>query len=145
MRCESDRSSDAPLALPGRSMCRCTTARACAGCEVGGRTSASLNPNGDLPFDGRAGTGAGADGERPPQRGQTIRHVLEAAAERCRGAVEAPAVVADREHELPVVLVQAYRDLVRLGVLGGVLQGLERAEVDGRLELPRVATHPLRV
>src|SRR4029453_18400631 len=93
-----------------------------------------------MSLDGRAGTGAGADGERAAQGGQTIRHVLEAGAERSRGAVESTAVVADREHELLVVLEQAHRDLARLRVLGGVLQGLECAEVDGRLELPRIAT-----
>src|SRR4029453_14400626 len=111
--------------------------------EVGGRTSALLGPKGHVPLDGRAGAGAGADGERPAQRGQAIRHVLEAAAERCRGAVEPPAVVADRELEPPLVLRQAHRALARLRVLRGVLQGLERAEVDGGLELLRIATDPV--
>src|SRR4029453_2700717 len=137
-----DRSSDASLAarpIHGSMYDRA----ACAERDVGGRTSASFGPNGHVPLDGRAGTGAGADGERAAQPGQAIRHVLEAGAERSRGAVEPPAVVADRELELPAVLVQNHGDLVRLRVLGGVLQGLERAEVDGRLELLRVATDPV--
>jgi ribosomal protein S18 acetylase RimI-like enzyme len=143
MTCHRDRSSDASLALLSRSVPSMFDRAACVERDVGRRTSASLGPNGHVPLDGRAGTGAGADGERAAQRGQTIRHVLEAGAERCRGAVEPPAVVADRELELPVVLVQAHRDLVRLRVFRGVLQGLERAEVDGRLELLRIATDPV--
>src|SRR5215211_6425612 len=105
--------------------------------------SASLAPSGRAALDGRAGAGAGADGERAAERGQATRHVLEAGAERRLGAVEPPAVVADREHELPVVLDQAHGDLVRLRVLGGVLQGLEGAEVEGGLELLRIATDPV--
>src|SRR5512132_4018246 len=92
---------------------------ACVERGVGGRTSASFGPNGHVPLDGRAGTGAGADGERTAQRGQTIRHVLEAAAERCRGAVEPPAAIADRERERPVGRAQAPGGLVRLALLCG--------------------------
>jgi hypothetical protein len=53
----------------------------------------------------------------------------------CARGVEARAVVGDREQQAARLLPEPDVDLGFRGVLGGVLQCLQAAEVDGRLDL----------
>ncbi len=57
------------------------------------------------------------------------------------GDVEAAAVVGDLHAELVAVLVEAHHGSRGLGVLLDVLEGLEDAEVEGRLGVLRIAAN----
>src|SRR5437867_2123910 len=74
-----------------------------------------------------------------PQCPNAVAHVLEAGSPVLTGDVEAGTVVLYLEAELATGFGEADRDRCIGGVLGGVLQRLWATEVDGRLDLGRVA------
>ena len=78
--------------------------------------------------------------DRPARDRKSIAHADEAATRRSGTRVEAGPVVPDLEAHVARVLPDLDRDArVRWAVLGCVLERFERREVDGRLDVLRIA------
>ena len=84
-------------------------------------------------------SGLGAEVQRPAQGGQPVGHALQAGAVPGGRGIESGSVVSDGELEASAGAGEADVRPGGVGVLGDVLQGLERAEVHGRLDVLRVA------
>jgi hypothetical protein len=78
--------------------------------------------------------GGRGDAEGPAERGQPVRHALDAGAHRGGRPVESPAVIPHGEGEGPAVLADGDAGLPGLRVLRGVLQRFQHAEIDGGLD-----------
>ena len=85
--------------------------------------------------------GVDCDGQGPSERRDAVGHVREPGAGAPRRLdVAADSVVFDLEVELVLVLPHAYHGTdVRAGVLADILERFQAAEVDGRLDLLRIA------
>ena len=98
----------------------------------------------DAAEDPGAGAGRRLDPQLTADRRQAIPHPGDAGPPRRRLGGEAAAVVADLEAEVAVE-AQLDPDAARaVGVLAGVLQRLQAAEVDGALDLRGQAGRPRR-
>ena len=87
----------------------------------------------------RAAAGCRRDVERAAERGDAVDHVAQARSGPALLGVEAGSVVAHREHELAGLLLEPDDDVRSRCVLRGVVQCLEAREVDGGLDLDRIA------
>ena len=91
----------------------------------------------------RSPSRTGVDAERPSSCRHAIREVGEAGSAHHGGRIEARPVVLDAEADTPVRHAEPDRDGRSVaGVLGGVLEALETAEVDGVLDSLGVAADP---
>src|SRR3954454_7680521 len=85
--------------------------------------------------DPRPAAGRRLDLDMTPDGGEPVGEVGEAGARSGRGRVESRAVVLDGEPRPAVHLAETHADAgATAGVLGGVLQAFDAAEVDGRLD-----------
>src|ERR687891_1999226 len=95
--------------------------------------------------NGRSAPDRRADLHPAPERLDPVLYVLQTGPPRCRGRVEPPTVVLHLEPEVSILGAQPDHDLGGLRVFGGVLEGLEHAEVRGRLGLGRVTPEAVRL
>jgi hypothetical protein len=86
--------------------------------------------------------GCRGDAEGPAERGQPVRHALDAGAHRRGRPVESPAVIPDGEGEGRAVLADGDAGLLGLRVLRDVLQRFQHAEVHRGLDLLGVPAQP---
>src|SRR6266516_1787343 len=86
--------------------------------------------------------GGRGDAEGPAERGQPVRHALDAGAHRRGPPVESPAVIPDGEGEGPAVLADGDAGLLGLRVLRDVLQRFQHAEIHRGLDLLGVPAQP---
>src|SRR5207248_2757225 len=83
--------------------------------------------------------------QHPADRSQAIAHVGEAGAVRLPVSFEAGAIIEDFEEQAAGILPDPHlRGCSVAGVLSGVLESFQAAEVDGRLDLGRVPAHAVR-
>src|SRR6266545_3000548 len=101
----------------------------CQGAPSGG------DRQGQAPRDRGPVAGAGAHFEATAERLHAVRHTLQPRSVPVRAGIEAGAVVGDVKGQASVACDQAHGDASRAGVLRGVLQRLQRAEVHGGLQL----------
>src|SRR5207247_7307551 len=99
--------------------------------------SCSLGSYADHPHDRGAVARSGANGELATDRSEPIGHPLQAGSVAGGCRIESATVVVHLEAELAAPVRDADRGRARPGVLRNVVERLERAEVDRRLDLLR--------
>src|SRR4029453_7291514 len=105
----------------------------------------SLSGERDPPEHHRAAPRLARDLERPADRVEAVDHALYPRPVAGRDRIKPPAVVGDLELEPAVPFPQPDDRGRRIRVLRDVLERLERTEVHGRLDLPRVAADPVGI
>ena len=99
----------------------------------------------DPPSELHATTGGRVDRQRAAEDGDPFAHVREAGSRASsRLDVAADPVVDDRKAQLIMVPGELHLGMgVGAGMLAGVLESFQAAEVDGRLDVGRVAADPI--
>ena len=98
-----------------------------------------------LTRDNGAAPGCRADLQRASHGGEPVGHPLKPGPSAGGGRIEAPSVVLDLEGKAPVRSRQADHRAIGGRVLGDVLQGLERAEVDRGLDVGRESSEAVGI
>src|SRR5918992_456075 len=103
--------------------------------SIGVRTAGTVH-HGDDPCNLGPTPRSRVDVQAPPQRPETVAHVEETGAEALGTRIEADPIVGDLEAQPATVLLDADDQRGAFpGVLGGVLDRFQTAEVHGRLYL----------